>query len=393
MLIESASRLRTSFLEYGASAIELETKRLLDPKGGLEAELKRIRSQESLDAVDELPEEGQSFFEGFVDADTRAESEAPGAFDGWLVKRLQFGRQQHGDAVQYIHLSGDYRQTLVPIGDAATHFHALVDRRAETRRRKGELPFTPGTFSRTAAERAAIPLFRVGHPFVASVEALVRSDDRGAAFAMWRIVRGLKETRLFLRFDFVIEADLSKVSAVVAKNFGLVESLQRRVAAAFPVQHRTVWLDSELRELRQATPLLERLERPYRPAREGGVDVNLRPDRWPFVDLVAPVGDWEGLCLRARQRAEERIRRDAQFTALCRTQADRVLAGAAEAADVFRNRLPRLTGAQRVREEETAQFEEDIAKGIAEGIGNPVFRVDAAGAVFLSGSPLPEGTP
>jgi hypothetical protein len=46
-----------------------------------------------------------------------------------------------------------------------------------------------------------------------------------------------------------------------------------------------------------------------------------------------------------------------------------------------------------VREEETAQFEEDIAKGIAEGIGNPVFRVDAAGAVFLSGSPLPEGTP
>lgn len=279
------------------------------------------------------------------------------------------------------------------MGDAATHFHALVDRRIETRRRKGELPFAPGTFSRTAAERAAIPLFRVGHPFFVSVEALVRSDDRGAAFAMWRLVRGLRETRLFLRFDFVIEADLSRVTAVVTKNCGLVESLQRRVAAAFPVLYRTVWLDSELRELRQATPLLERLERPYRPAREGGLDVNLRPDRWPFVDLVAPIGDWERLCLRARQRAEERIRRDAQFTALCRTQADRVLAAAAETADVFRNHLPRLRATQRVREEETPQFEEAIARGIAEGIGNPVFRVDAAGAVFLSGSPLPERIP
>jgi ATP-dependent helicase HepA len=328
-----------------------------------------------------------------VDADTRAETESPGAFDGWLVNRLQFARQQVGDAVQYVYLSGDYRQTLVPFGDASTHFHALVDRRIEARRRKGEMPFTPGTFSRTAAEREAIPLFRVGHPFVAAVEALVRSDDRGAAFAMWRIVRGLKETRLFLRFDFVIEADMSSVREVVVNNFGLVESLQRRVAASFPIQHRTVWLDSELRELRQGTPLIERLERPYRPAREGGFDTNLRPDRWPFVDLIAPVGDWEGLCHRARQRAEERVRRDAEFKALCATRAERVLATAAETADVFRNRLARLTGTQRTREEETARFEEEIARGIAEGIGNPVFRVDAAGAVFLSGSSMPEGTP
>ena len=210
---------------------------------------------------------------------------------------------------------------------------------------------------------------------------------------MWRIVRGLKETRLFLRFDFVIEADLSGVSAVVAKNFGLVESLQRRVAASFPVQHRTVWLDSELRELRQGTPLLERLERPYRPAREGGLDVNLRPDRWPFVDLVAPVGDWEGLCLRARRRAEERIRRDAQFTAQCRTQADRVLAGTAEAADVFRNRLPRLTGTQRVARRGDGAIRGGHRKRYCRRDRHPVFRVDAAGAVFLSGSPLPEGTP
>ena len=41
MLVESASRLQTSFLENGASAIDLETTRLLDPKDGLEAELKK----------------------------------------------------------------------------------------------------------------------------------------------------------------------------------------------------------------------------------------------------------------------------------------------------------------------------------------------------------------
>jgi hypothetical protein len=43
-------------------------------------------------------------------------------------------------------------------------------------------------------------------------------------------------------------------------------------------------------------------------------------------------------------------------------------------------------------EENAAIFEFDLAKGIVAGIEKSTFRLDAAGAVFLSPSWLPEGT-
>lgn len=392
-LLESTSRVRAALLEEGAAAIEAEQERLQHSDHGLEAEMRRIRSQEALDSIDENPDEARAFFEELVRADASAETNAPEAFDGWLVKRLQFARRQNGPIVQYVHLSGSHRQTLTPAFDAATRFHTLVDRSAYGRRGKGELPLVPFTFDRAAAEKEGLPLLRAGHPFVSAIEAMMRADDRGAAFALWRVIRarGLDTPRLFLRFDFVIEVDIARADSVIKDYAGLTESLRRRADAFFPVQYRTVWLNSDLGEVRHAQ-LLEVLQRPYRPKRDGGTDVNLRPDRWSAVDSVAPIADWHGLCVRARRHAEDRLRSSESFIGLCRTHAERVRTEAAAVQDVFRSRIARLSGSAKSAEEEAARLDDELGQYVAAGIESPTIRVDAAGVIFLSASPLPEGT-
>lgn len=134
--------------------------------------------------------------------------------------------------------------------------------------------------------------------------------------------------------------------------------------------------------------MIETLERPYRPAREGGHDLNLRPDRWPAVEAAVSIGDWDGLCRRARTRAEECVRSARDFIEQCTLHADEVRTGAAAAEDLFRSRISRLSGRPRTAEETTAKFEAHLAEAIASGIERPALRVDAAGAVFLSKSPL-----
>jgi ATP-dependent helicase HepA len=316
------------------------------------------------------------------------------AFDGWLVQRLQFEKRKEGNAVQYVHVTGGRTPTLSPLFDIVARFRSLIDRERSMRRKSGELPLAPFTFSRVASEKEAIPLLRAGHPFASAVEAMMRADDRGAAFAMWRVVRGcgFDAPRLFFRFDFVIEADLTFAGPLVFDRGGQIESVRRKADAEFGVLYRTVWFDADLGEVLEPS-LLAELDKPYRPVRDGGKDINLRPDRWPAVEAAAPVGDWEGLCIRARRVAEERVKNAAEFVEMCQLRAERIRNDAAAANDIFKSRISRLSGAPQVAEQANARFEAEIAEAIAVGVEKPSIRVDVAGAVFLSEMPLPELTP
>ena len=101
------------------------------------------------------------------------------------------------------------------------------------------------------AEKSRVGLLRVGHPLMQGIETLIRSDDRGMAFAMWRDVPGsLKIPRLFFRFDFVVEVDLAHAYEAGAALITSREALRRRADEAFPVSHRTVWLTSDLDEVK-----------------------------------------------------------------------------------------------------------------------------------------------
>jgi ATP-dependent helicase HepA len=387
-LVESSSRVRSLLIEEGPSAFERESALLLDPHVGLDAELRRIRAQEAIDAVEGDAEGEAAFFQSMCEADEAVEVAGPQALNAWVVDQLLFRCQRvDADIVQYVH---DLRRpTLVPIHESYRLFRRCIDRSGRAPRERTALPMEPATFARAVSETRHVGLLRIGHPFVDAMEALVRSDDRGAAFAMWRYVpRSVRVPRLYLRFNFVIEADLSALPDSFAQHVSMA-SLRRRIDQAFPLQYRTLWLNGDL-EVVKNPRALEVLQRPYRKDRQqdGSYDLNLRHERWLAVDRSVPVPDWGDLCRRGRRAAEAFLTKDSSLVDTCRRHAAVTLEAATRVDEALKSRIARLSGASRVAEERAARIEMEVGRGLAKGIERPSFRVDSAGAVFLASQPL-----
>src|SRR5262249_16947038 len=143
----------------------------------------------------------------------------------------------------------------------------------------------PGTFDRRVALRLArTPLFRVGEGLVDAMANYLRWDDRGQAFALWRVEPGWDTAEgaegTGVRFNYVGTADLTAAKKAL-KKYDLpgsaLRSLTRRAAALFPPLVEVVYLDTDRRP---AEPrLLAALGRQYRAHDKGGSDFNLANDR------------------------------------------------------------------------------------------------------------------
>jgi len=389
-LVEATGRIRSRLLREGRDAIEQETVRMGDRDLGLEAEMRRIRAQEAIDSVEGDADTDAAFFASLGEADEAAETTGERALNSWVTERLQFiSRSLEPRIFRYVH---DVRRpTLIPLLETFTRFEDCIDTSPKARDSRATLPLEPATFSRSTAETKHVGLIRVGHPFVTALDALVRSDDRGTAFAMWRYVpKSTRTPLLFFRFDFVIEADLGRVRADFGDRNSL-ESLRRRADEAFPVEYRTVWLNGDLEPVRHPR-LLAVIERPYqqRPRPDGSKDVNVRMERWDQVDALVSTSDWNDRCRRARDAADRLIRSDPGFRERCAQAAKRTLVLALDVNESLKSRIARLSGSVRDAEQRMATFEVHVAEALAAGIESPSVRVDSAGAVVLASIPLEE---
>ena len=388
MLLDSTARIRTALATEGCDAIQAETKRLLSPTTGLDVELRRIRQQEILDSLEFDTEEETRLFEMLTSADTKSEEEGREAFEAWVVKILQFVRRECAPHVFRYTLDLG-RPTLIPLFELATRSSDVVDR--STRRSSEEFPLQPCTFERWVAEEKHVGLLRVGHPFMNAIETLIRVDDRGSAFAMWRhIPRWSSElSRWFFRFDFFIEADTSRAQTLLENRLASPEALRRRADTTFPVCYRTIYLDSDFVEVRDPKTITY-LEMPFskNPRPDGGCDVNLRLDRWADADRQVPVGDWGELCQQARKKAEALLRARPEFTETHKKCARVVRENAIATDHQLQSRISRLNGSVRNSEESAANLERQLAEALAEGIETPTVRVDSVGALCLSAEPL-----
>ncbi|HYL98777.1 MAG TPA: helicase-related protein, partial [Blastocatellia bacterium] len=386
VLTEATERNRTRLVHEGWNAIEEETARLSDSKIGLDAELRRIQAQEAIDAIDINLDAETKFFEALQDQDEAVTVEGERLLNSWVTDRLHFGRQHLRRSVfRYFH---DLRRpTLVPLHETIDRFRGCVDREALSGWRAGA-PLEAMTFDRAIAETERVGLLRVGHPFMQGLESFVRSDDRGMAFAMWRHVPGWSHVaQLIFRFDFVVEVDMHafKRDPVPVS----IAALRRRADEAFPVSYRSVWLDSDLEEVKDPE-LLTVLAQPYskRPRTDGAYDLNLRSERWERAAELLSIGDWAELCVKARQSAERVVRDEAEFRLRCDRYASGIRDSAAAIANTFSSRIARLAGAVRRAEERMAKMEAKLATALIAGIRNPAMRVDSAGAVVISGLDL-----
>ena len=386
-LTETARRIRSAYALDGSAAIDAETARLCDPKSGLEAELRRIRSQEALDSLDWDAEEEEAFAAGVQDARVDAKSTGPEAFGGWMERCLNFERRGH-DPFHYVHRLGGKRPTLVPLGDTLVRFSQWFS--TQEKRRPDELPLGPFSFDAEASHDSGAHLLRVGHPFVDALENMVRSDGRGTSWVFWRHAPDLELElpRLFFGFQFIVEADLAKAHALVDTLRGSSHALHRQASSVFPPRVVSLWVGPDGEQVSDPA-LLAALTAPYKSRAYS--DVHVRAERWLRVEEMAPVGDWALRCQGARAAAERLLRSHTDFVTQSRRSVDLLQATLDSSAAILRARAARLSGPSREAEEKAMVHAQRLASALVHGTENPRIVVDSAGAIFLSPNPWGAG--
>ena len=391
LLAISRGRIEEDLLNEGRTAFTLELERLLDSDRGVDSEIRKIEAQEEMDSVEVDSQEEHAFYARLLEIDEAVEADGQASLDAWVVRRLQFSHQQLGSGVgRYVYIVD---QTLVPLFDAYRTFQESLDTDSTIHRRRHELPLVPSTFDRAVAGQKRIALLRVGNPMLSALERFVRKDDRGASFAHWRYFPGYEgDADYFFRFDFFVEASSSDVDP--DDEPGSVDNaavFQRRADAVFPVQYRTIWLNSDLEAVSDQNLLrLLRLGYSKQPRPDGSFDRNLNSDRWRAAEFRLNFGDWKSRCERARTEAERVLRLSAAFTESCSNSIARFEAALAERTQIFDSRLRRLFGALRSAELQAFAIEEEFDLAIMASVKSPIVRVDSVGVVVVASTPLEE---
>lgn len=378
---------REALFSDGVEALENLSSRLGHESQGLEPELRRIRTQEQLDAIEEAGETDRGAFEELDEFDAEDEEFQTG-FEEWAVSRLGFRtvveERQPGTA-RYAYTLSHTRPTLIQPEQFIAYCAGSVDASlGESSRTSGLL-----AFSRSQARRRGAQLMRLGHPLIDGLAEHALRDDRGVAFAMWRQCRDFSpphgDYTLAFGFDYLIEADAS-VAAQVLKRDDRVghAALRRYLDAVFPPRYETVWIDSDL-QLIQDPALLAALTAPYEKAREGrNGDWHLSTERWAVLEQAVAVGDWAGLCRAAASAAARHARALTNTDERAAVAIGRIEARLERSRVQMQARLSRLRGRIRQLEQDALATEEQLAAASLDAVRSPTMRPDSAFAVFVS---------
>lgn len=227
---------------------------------------------------------------------------------------------------------------------------------------------TAVTWRRRIAMRQSIGLLRPGSQMLDAMERHLRWDDRGSAFATWRIDPALSGSDLAwagFRFCFVVEPSLDADTEV----FGSVDryGVSRRAQGFLPSWSHQVHLDVEGGAAPEAYAKI--LARPYSKSSDstGARDINLtsRPD---LLESIAPMSMLKDRLMRARAIAEEQLRSDPDFV--------RRLSLAGVQARLDQERRGRLDDGE----------DAALTRSILRAVQSPRLRIDSVGFFVLSGS-------
>lgn len=403
-LIESALQtLSEEWFARGTPAIQEHLAALAGPHGLVERERRQIDLQDALDALGE--QEADTIDQ--LDEREQAWREWRAAFYGFAREALKFEVRYEGprptndDAdeafrVGYALHHGE-PQTLIPLDNYLRTFLQSVDSESRNGGSRSWLSH-PYVFRRqnalTRAARArGVRVLRVGDPLVTALEQFCEHDDRGRAFAMWRVdreyeVRDPSGADLYFRFDFVIRpaALVATLDGRGAEAQSIVEqALARKAQALFAPLFVRVWVDGAGAIV--ADPP-ERVASPYRKVWQSSHrDYNLNSGRWrnlPPAVQSSWLRNWPALCAEARRHAE---------TAALQSEARQHHVKQALAAldsevrlrdSQSESRLARLAGVQRQRELSERARDDALYATIRSALAGPDVDLDVAGAVFLA---------
>lgn len=374
--------IRESF-ELGLDAFARLRARLQDDESGLEKEFKRIRHQESLDAL-EADSAVREQFDAMEELDLEHET-LQQELEAWLVSRLQVERRadELGQRVVYRYLTGgNHRQTLVPVDDWLRFFSPSLD--TESTRKFIATPSM--TWSRSQATRNRLPLIRLGNPLFDGAWDHARYDDRGVAFSMWRHRPGCgcSEPLLALRFDFLVEADRNPLEEWLRIHPTLSEpSIRRQLDAVLPPAYVTVFVDDRLEPIDDLR-IEALLREDYEERGHGGRDTNLRPDRWLRVQEQVYRGDWGQLVRAAESKARGLVTESPELQRRCAQAVERLDALGVQSEAQRLARLQLMWGPAAEAERRAMDVEVDLQDRMRQGLLQPRIRPDSAGVIVLA---------
>jgi hypothetical protein len=193
---------------------------------------------------------------------------------------------------------------------------------------------------------------------------------------------------MFLKFSFIIEADVDSSSKLVNElgytDSSIVESLRRRGDMALRPSYQTIWLNSELHQVTDKN-LIGLLQLEYRdlPDHIGAFDISLSGRHLEALRGIglSEVAYWSDFCNSARAAAGSVLRGSSGFNSL-RKEAMRAGSNSGNARiSQLRARLYH-TADPRIAEE--LSKEEKLAAALNLGICEPLVLLDVMGVVFLS---------
>ena len=385
--------LKQRLLTDGDQAIGDEIARLAGDQGIIATELKALRAQDELDAVEIIRSAEIDVTTQIAEWEEQAE-EFQRSCESWLLDRLHFvrvGERNMGDNVARYHLvsANSGKQTLVSRQDFARWFFPCID--ITGRHERFPPPLTwPVTYQRQTARHRNVGLARLGNPLVDCLQNYLNWDDRGMSFAFWRevpfVARGKAE--LYFRFDFAVEANVVALETSLSTRSGVAVTAFRRLAdAAFPPIVLTLWLDENL-SVPDESHRKKALAQPY----QKPPDTNLNQKRWPLVERHFSLGNWTDLCRSARESAEQLLLQETDLLNISEQLALKAEVKFAHVKEQMLSRIEALRGfkSERVHALEDLKFQESVQLSLAGAIRKPTIDVNSAGVVFLAGMPLEE---
>jgi len=321
------------------------------------------RSQDEQFALDRLAIAEQPIDEYIENLEEAEEKEdiLESDVQAWLLDVLQMSRRPCLRAERDpFELTGS-SQTLVPSVPWLATFN-LEHPKALTWRR------------RIASSRQDVTLLRPGTPILDAIERYTRWDDRGTAFATWRIDSDwLDDPWLVFKLSIVVEPDIEIRD--LANPSTVDRALFRRAQRYLPSFTTTLFLDSE------ATPVtdqrtIEILSRPYdKDGASDAADINLssRPE---LLATVIDAASFEHCCRVVRDAATIAIGESYEF----RNKVEQASCDASADLRRRRSRYDRRSSGG----DATAPDDLEAAQRVVASVSSPAIRVDAIGCFVVS---------
>lgn len=351
-------RVFETLLQRGPDALRAMT---ADIRSQIAGERKSQDEQYALDRITLAEERVEMFIEALEDAEEDEEA-LEHAVDGWLVDTLQIRKQPfkwpEEDPFKLVTTS----HTLIPRVPWQSelnidHSTALTWRR------------------RVVTNRHEVNLLRPGMPLLDSLERFTRWDDRGTAFATYRVVPDWNdEIWIGFKLCFVVEPQIEFTDflAPSRSDLALWRHAQRYLA---PTAH-TVYVD--LNGVAVTNPeLIAIISRRYsdRPVDGFPKDINLGSRPQMLADIIDPSA-FQTICLSIRDAARERLAlTDEMALAITR---------AVTMAETDLGRYERRMTRRISSDEASAQSDIDAMKSILEAIRQPSIRLDAMGCFIVA---------